>query len=249
MKRRVLSSVVCLSTFLSSIPFMAFAQGIDSTVGQATVIYQKSEIRDVDKLFERAKNGISDIESDKEINGETIQVLKNKEGKKRDVKLYRTTQKLKEIKLENGEIETQFATTVIASVSRAYDEKRSDSGSDRSVSVKSSSTLYWSNVTVKGVPSTQHQGASGSWAVQDFNISISNRQVELGAVGYSSESFALNQYHTYDTPNNTFDFPAPSSFKPVATAKRGFFGVNTKCTVKEISTGDTWSFIFTNKLP
>jgi len=168
-----------LSGFMVAASVPAFAVS-DVSVKESKLLYQSQEIKNVDKLFERAKNGVSDIESDKEGNGAVSQILKNKEGKQRDVRLYKTTQKLKEIKLANGETETQYATTVIASVSRTYDGNRSDSGSDVSVSVKSSSTFYWSNVTINGISCIKHQGASGSWVISDSNISISNRQVELG---------------------------------------------------------------------
>jgi len=169
--------------------------------GKSKVIIEKKEITDVDKLFDRAKNGISDIKDKKDIVPKAKGMAISKEsGRSVNAHLLSTTQLLKEEKLSNGDIVTTYATTNFAllpesellnaaqdTISIASDASYPNSAWDSTGGVKAYGTIYWNWSYNGGITyaSMSGQTNTGGWTLTS-GYSLSNKKITYGQSGMTA---------------------------------------------------------------
>jgi len=172
----VLSSL--LTVLILTTP--VFASSVNN-VAKSEVVYEKPLITDMDVLYEKATNGISDIKEGKIVHNAK---LTNKEkGQDKEIKTYSTTQLQKTTKDSNGNSVDTYVTTTFAVVNtsdleenvsnsssgtmtiQSYDGNKGDSKWDKTGGVKAYSTVYWNNSTYGSLSFVNMAGQTltGGW--------------------------------------------------------------------------------------
>jgi hypothetical protein len=219
---------------------------------QITVLEKYEEINDTDILFERAKKGITDFETIKTKES----ILKNsKTGEESKVKTYNTTQLLKVTKDKNGNKENAYKSTtfVFIYLPKITTDKISINGShsedpkyDPSYSVLASSTFYFTTTTVNGLEHIRLTSAKGNWTIKDNQVSIPERKVYMACNGYNASRFSISDQKITHEPNSfSFNYSAPSWWKPVCRTFDRSVGVGMWCKIRRIG-GDSWTFYYSN---
>lgn len=206
------------------------------------VLFQKDEIKDINELFQRAKNNKSDIN----IKFNPKATLKDDRGNIKKLATYHTTQWLKKLEYSNGAEENFFATTAFVVVPEStISSKYNDKLDPQTYGVKAYATIYWTNVTDNGTTYWKFTKASGGWQILDGTITISGMHVMLAEYGpspYGSVSHTKDYYPT----SNTFSYTTPSTWEPILPLGYVFdFGVNTWATLRHGS-GSPWELHMTN---
>ncbi|MGG4263740.1 hypothetical protein [Peribacillus simplex] len=210
------------------------------------IVYKKAEIKDLEKLYERAKDNINDRKT--EFNTEAEVTLNNKKIDEEKVDVSSTTQLLEQKEDSSGEIESYYATTTFVDDFTTQAEAAS-SGSrnankwDSSKGVKAYSTVYYNISTQDTVPFHDMTKVTGGWTRDDSSIALSGRKVELGQSGGSKGCGAVSQSKSYSPTGNTYSYTPPSSWCPVST-KVGSIGTNSTVTLKR--GGSTWTLKLVN---
>lgn len=223
MKKISLILFLLVFTLISITPVSGYEQG---KLSKEKVIYQKDEIKDLKKLERMALNGISDLKENPFTINSTIKEIdldspeKNKERK--NIKTVQTTQKLKEVELENGEIITDYSTTVFTT-NATY--SKTGSVTDPTISWRARATIHWSEKTENGIRYYKLNSTNGSWEQLDSQVFISNRLVRYGQVGPGCTATCTREARP---TSNTFSYTAPSSWPWVAKGTGyNLLGVNT----------------------
>lgn len=229
------------------------------------IIFSKEEITDIDTLYERAKEGITDIESlpfdnetvlikeeidNEEIKTEELNTMEIDDDKDNEevLETLSTTQKLKTIVYGDDETVDFYATTVFVDVTEedllevsqeftAAGEQEDDYNPNGTV--RSYSTIYWQD---RGSGSTREfrlTSASGGWTRIDSQVSISNRVARLGQTGETAKEY---------TPTaNTFNYSAPSTWNWLnRNSELNLIGCTTEITITRGTS--SWKQVFKNNL-
>jgi hypothetical protein len=210
------------------------------------VLYEREEIKDIDKLFERAKNNISDINEKK--NKFSASLENNNTKQKDDLTILSTTQLLKSVKKNDGTIVNSYSTTVFAVTPSADGSgSKNKNGWDSSYGIEAYSTYYYDYYNKSGGTSPGEYrdltSVKGGWKIHDSTISLSNRKVTLGASGTSYNGYYVQQITDKYPTGNSFSYSAPSSWEPVYMSN-GSVGVTTTVTLKRGSS--TWTLTLRN---
>ncbi|KJR45105.1 hypothetical protein UF75_4520 [Desulfosporosinus sp. I2] len=248
-------------TFLSSLVLIlgiAMPAFADSSVNLMPVkVIKNPAITDPHVLFQRAVNGISDLENKDLAPKSKAHISNNEDGISKDVKVYSTTQLLKEEKFKDGKTNREYATTSFAVV-KASDLKSSgkyyiqgslsDDEWDSTGSVNAYSTIRWSNVAdSNGVEHITMAGQtiSGGWSPLS-GFTVKNKTVTIGQIGVSSWGGYLSQSTPYSISDSslTFSKTASSSWKPVLADDTSTVGCSQTCTIYRGTSN--WTFTFTN---
>lgn len=233
-----------LSSFMLVASVPAFAAS-DLSVKEAKVIYQSKEIKDINKLLERAKNGISDI--DEATSSFDSEVIKHdKSGVKTEkIKTYKTTQKLSVEQLPNGDTVESFSTVAIASISG--DGSQYGTKDDDSLGVKAYSTIYWDYVyNGSGARYMKNKGVDGGWKISDSQLRVTNPIVRIGVTGIGLDNSNVQKSIDCIPSQLTYSFPAPSNWQAVKTAVSHKVGATIFATIKDTS-NQTWSLVLHNQ--
>lgn len=227
----VLMVVFSISSFSS-----VSASSLKPSESDGEIIFEASEIKDLSKLRERAKSGVTDkkgkVFSSTVDNEEQLAELGETDS-------YETTQKLKALKKSDGTIHEYYATTVFYDIyeketkenekkdkkenvpflgtvlnfintifvgTKVHAGSQSNSTSGASYSVRSYSTIYWENKTTNGVSYARLTRVTGGWTILDSSVSISNRKVEYGQTPLTNES------DTKNPTTNTFNYYTPTDW-------------------------------------
>jgi hypothetical protein len=237
----------------------------NTTNAQEKLIYEKEEITDLAKLFDRAVNGIEEFDLKRNnleqytltnditnigINKfnslENILTSKNSnDGIK--VSEYATSQLLKVEIDEDTEIKDYAITTFTiveeaASVSTLNSKSRE--GWDESIGVKAYSTIYVSVYTKNNYTYAKLSNGSGGWIVNDGSLTISNRKVILGTSGVPVGT----QKITHTPSSNSWSYTAPSSWESVITSSTYAVGITTDVTIQRRSGTNTWILRLVNQI-
>lgn len=241
----ILLTIFCLS--LLSINTTANNKSSDDEV-----LFEKEEITDLEELRELAKNGISDLEEEKEFIGklkmvdnvtneelavETQDLDVDVETEELDLETYQTTQKLKTIETTEGEEINYFATTVFNDIPTELLENeneedmqfsaaasKSEETKGASLSVRSYSTIYWDTKTSGYSTTYKLTKITGGWEILDNQVSITSKRVEYG------QTYPLDDENETKYPTgSTFSYTTPSSW---AYRSNGYFGGTTYATLK-----------------
>ncbi|HAJ3957195.1 hypothetical protein WD019_19040 [Fictibacillus sp. Mic-4] len=248
--KKALTSLTSLSLFclLAAAPANAASNDheIKSNKETPRVIYQAKEEKDINKLYKKAVNGVSDISVLDPLHNRAKWKLtpenKSAKAKNTDIDQYETAQILKVEKVGDTEVRniavTSFADVGIESISGS----QNGSKWDPSYSVKAYSTMYYTQ-TVKsdGLTYAKVTRGKGGWTNSDPQVYISSKKVILGTTGWP----AGTQTSTHYPSGSTFDYSV--SFDYVALSAGHAIGVTSSCTLKD--TSDTWSLKLNNNLP
>ncbi|TFJ92039.1 hypothetical protein [Lentibacillus salicampi] len=247
----------CILTITASFVLTLFVYGspVFAETTDEGVIYQSSEIKDVEKLFERAKHNISDIPKQ-----ELPQMVEQKgilKGDKtsKEINSQSTTQLLKkEIKPNDAQIQS-FATTSFNIVTGKDLDVTSRSGRkygedfDSSYGVRAYSTLYYDEVTdSNGKVHYDLTRVSGGWDVNDPTFNLSNQSVNYGAEGWSSyaNGYVRDQNSTRYLSGFSYTYYTPSSWYPITFDTSWYiFGMNSYTDISK--SGDTWELHLQNQ--
>lgn len=252
--------VMITSVFLllaTAVP--AFA---DYSVDRVTEkVIENPVITDQEVLFERAVNGISDLENEELAPKGEAYILNNEDGISKDVKVYSTTQLVKEETFKDGNINREYVTTSFA-VIKESDLKNSDEITTQghvddgkwdpyTATARAYSSYNWErfNDSFNAEHVAMSGTVSGGWELRT-GTTIKNKAVDIVQNGPSSwGGYHGNQIAPYSIPDSTFSFSksVPSSWQPVkADDTATVVGTHQKCTITR--GGSSWSFPFKNYL-
>ncbi len=244
--KKFVNFILIIVLVLTSAGAVYANQGQKSEPG-GKIVYQAKEIKDLDTLFKRAKDNITDLETGK-YEAKPIAKLKNKlTGNEKNVETYTTTQLLKKEILDNGKERKSYATTGFAEVTISVIKSRTDDGvEDIQDSVRAYSTIYWEEED-NGV---QLQSATGGWQfTNNGNTSMSDLKVVLGQAGFTIYGPYEQYYSSTYSVSSTWTKYASSSWDPVVDNAFDYVGATQQAKISEIYPGDDeWYFIFVNQI-
>lgn len=244
-----------LILFTLSSSYNAFA-------GENTASLKKEkEITDLDILYEKARNEISDNkEMDAQLQHNSTAILSGDKGTFSTNDILSTTQKLTSEQTSEG-LKESYVTTTFTNVN--LDELSKDSiiqpfadhgkeGYDNSKSVKAYSRIYYNTSTNGGLPHYAITKVTGGWISYDAYVSFKNAEVSItqqGTTKYSgcTNGYCNNQIVTKTVSGSTFTYTSPmTSWKPVTKNDFTLIAVKQKATLYDSSS--SWVFSFDNNL-
>ncbi|MBB2479714.1 hypothetical protein H5P36_05885 [Bacillus sp. APMAM] len=220
---------------------------------------KEKEITDLDTLYEKALNGITDNkEIDEQLKSTAILSGDNGTFSTNDVLI--TTQELISEQTDKG-LKESYVTTTFASVN--LDELRKESNIqpfadrgkedyDPTGSVKAYSRIYYDITTKDGQTHYAITKVTRGWTSYDAFISFKNTKVKIsqtGATKYSgcNAGFCDDQIETKTVSGSTFSYTSPmTSWKPVVNTTYTMIGVKQTATLYDNSS--SWNFTFDNIL-
>ena len=204
---------------------------------------QNEEITDVDILYQRAKNGITDLHLEQVPKAE----LKNvKTGEILDVDTFSTTQLLEAKTLGDGKQQKIYATTTFADVGPDSDPvKWPKEDWDKTISVRAWITLYIKVYEHDRIEYWGLQGAEGGWDnIDPSRIKIIKREKVTGQSGTKMNGRPFqDKVGPGSTSNLFFDNTSPWSTEAnaVCTVSNHVLGCTTKATMQAVNGGSTWA--------
>ncbi|WP_003541435.1 hypothetical protein [Desulfotomaculum nigrificans] len=205
------------------------------------VRFEKQIIKDVDTLYDRAQKGITDLDSkhkDKLFKYKAA-MIDEKNGNKKDVDVYETTQLYKQTEGEDGSITSYYATTIMAVP--YYDDSKYKSVSDGSGGVKAYGTFYWLTNYINGIEYVDMVYVDGGWTVGDSRLTVSDRKYWYGQSGFNLDRFFVqNTSPTYTTSSFTFARTVDSSWAPISLTTKYSIGLNSSCKITHTGNGSSW---------
>jgi len=247
--------LLLVSIVLFSFSVFPIGTSAEKIGNKEKVIQRFTEIKDINKLYERAKNGVSDVNREVEKNFVAKVVLQSTDGLENGtVQTYSTSQLLKVSEVNGDKIET-YATTTFYDISDLYNgnfqtnDSSNKSKYDSSISVRAYSTVYYTTSSIDGEDYTDLTKVSGGWTILDSTVSLSNRKVNFGATGWAKSGVGYVQQTSYNNPtSNSFSYSAPSSWAPISVVSTGrIFGVTTWVTLKR-GTNSVWELQLVNNI-
>lgn len=207
--KKSLLTITIISLFSLLLSTFCFASEAQPNEKEKKTIYKAEEIKDFDKLLERAQKGKGDL-SPFEIKSESKFINKEtKEAKK--VETYKTIQLL-EVITDGQETEEKYAATVIDIVNIDVSPMGTGSENDYTwdgdtFNVKAYSTIYYSYLyDDAGNKYYKMTRGTGGWEIHDPSVSISGRNVYLAQMGVNRNG---GLFATYDMP---IQYPSLNSF-------------------------------------
>ncbi|WP_110931587.1 hypothetical protein [Paenibacillus bouchesdurhonensis] len=252
MKAKKLFILTLVVVLFSSFGSISFAEPKADSGG--TVIYQAEEITDLDVLFDRAKNGISDVTNDSE---QALFVVQSPSDNNDNIKQYTTTQKL--LAVQNGEelvetfskvsflvITNDYNSSENGNLIRPFGSKEEEEW-DSGYGLRAYSKVNYTRTLNNNVYAYKLDSVSGGWDKSDSRYILSDRKVVYGISGNAQGSgigVSRSSGNLYPS-GNTFSYTAPSSWPALETNLK--MGVNTYITI-ERGTSSTWTLHHQNNL-
>ncbi|WP_374019087.1 hypothetical protein ABU162_04925 [Paenibacillus thiaminolyticus] len=231
--------IILMCVLLFTIPITpAFAK-----ITPSQVLFEAAEIKNVDTLIMRAKNGVSDIPHATVTLDAVVTKVKGSSIIEEKIETYSTTQKIKAVRSTSGALTESYVTTRVALIASDGNQYKSDN--DASLGVKAYSTVYWDYVTINNQSYIKHAGASGGWQINDSQLRVTNQLVKLGATGEGENGKLTTQIKEYHPSSFTFSYSPPSNWRPIKKDVFESIGVNTSCTISDYS--ESWSLTLNNK--
>lgn len=239
----ILSVVFMLSLFGNT----SFAQSVDPSNGE--IIYKADEITDINVLFERAKNGITDeIVNNFEENVSILGEVSDNDV----IRQFSTTQKLLEVK-KNNEIIESFKTVSFVVVSKENENSiiqpfgsKDEEQYDGTWGIRAFSTVYFTRGTNGTLYTYTMDSVSGGWDSIDPTYNLSDRHVRYGVTGNKVGGGYVSTYSDKYPTGNSFSYSATSAMS--VTVESGVrIGLNSYITIKR-GTNSTWDLNHQNNL-
>lgn len=190
------------------------------------IVFEVEPITDVNKLFERAKKGESDLIKEKiKPQSVLINLVTNEEVK---LKTFITTQKIKKVKSRDN-METDYYMTTVFAVS-SWDDLNYEQAWDSTGGVRGYATVYWKEPYYQGFKQWQITKADGGWNINDSTLTCTNRKVFIAENGWS-DKLQNNYYQEYPYANVGFTFNYTPFFEPIRAADLNAASVRTEATI------------------
>ncbi|MDO0824869.1 hypothetical protein [Desulfosporosinus nitroreducens] len=227
-----------------------------NTGSKSIVITENKQITDIDKLFDRAKKGISDIKDNDIVPQAKGEAISKESGISIKAHLLSTTQLLKEEQLPGGDIVKTYATTNFALVPEsqlldaaqgiASDSSLTDSDWDKTDGVKAYGTIYWNYSYNGGVKYASMAGQTnkGGWSPLS-GYSLSKKKVTYGQSGMTASNGAKTQSSSITPSALTWSYKVPSKWIPVKADSTSYMGQSAYALVSRGSS--SWGFWFYNR--
>ncbi|WP_227836461.1 hypothetical protein [Clostridioides sp. ES-S-0001-02] len=241
--KKVITSILSVLTMAILLPTNVNAEVKDSS--DMKVTYSEKQITDMNKLYDMAKNGISDVET----SNEKGIITSDKTGESMDVDAISTTQLL-EVKQSKDVVSKTYVKTIFLDTDTIKNnslrrDNKTESGWDKTGGVKATATVVYTTNSY-GTYNTyiKVSSASGKWTISDGQILISNRKVVLNQSGTRPNGgMGIVQAQNKTPTSNSFSYNFPSSWYPVARELAGYVcGPGMSCTLKR--GGSSWSFSY-----
>ncbi|WP_227482661.1 hypothetical protein [Clostridioides sp. ES-S-0001-03] len=234
------TSILSLLAMTILLPASVNASEVENSSMKVT--YSEKQVTDMNKLYDMAKNGITDVKSPNEKG-----IIKNERtGESMYVDAISTTQLL-EVKQSKDLTSKTYSKTVFLDTDTIKPLRKasiSEDGWDKTGGVKASGTVTYT--ISKGDGAFQYisvSKVSGNWSIADGQIRVTNRKVYINQTGFVSNGLGIKQQQRKDPTSNSFSYNAPSSWKPV-----GRDSLQYNCGFESSSTlvrgGSSWSFNF-----
>ncbi|WP_342436672.1 hypothetical protein NSS79_25570 [Paenibacillus sp. FSL L8-0436] len=244
--KRLLKSVTSLSILLLVFGNVSYAETAALPDKDEVVLYEATPITDMEVLFERAKNGITDLPLSKSAEEPSIkQILNNNKSQIQAepeigvVEYFSTTQKVKAVKIDEKIVDT-FSTTSFAILA---DGSKNETKWDSSGGVVAYSTVNYDTLTQNNIKHYKLVSVTGGWNIHDSSINLSNRTVTYGATGNSlgGGPYLSQIGGPHSISVNAFSFAAPTSWYYIAQPS-STIGVTSQVTLSRNSS--TWQLLF-----
>lgn len=238
--------------------------------GNFKVIEKHKEIKDIDKLLERAKNGVSDLDLDKK--GLKKGILKNKQtGEKTEIPVHTTSQLLETRKYENGKTVKRYAINKISildnkhfnnksnkpSVAKnknimlasnffspelllAYNDTKGSKSFDDTSTASCETTIY---VWVEDEIKWDMEKVEGEWTVYRSGATVNDksyRYCQTGSTGAHSVTQESPYYDVSDSELSFTDYVSTEWEPIIVEGAWHVIGCNTWATIHY--DGDQWEF-------
>lgn len=237
------------------------ASSSNNNVGHKIILSDHPEETNLNVLYDRAINGITDSTLKEKIPSPTVNIQRISSGNnyispaKLDVsstdlktKTYTTAQVLSTTETDDITTQNVAVTSFVTVQPLASSGSQSDSKTDSSISVRAYSTVHYSVKSIKGPDGIKETSASGGWKILDSSASLSGRTVLLGTSGLSTANgFGTVQKVTHDPSGNTWSYDTPSSWVYVLKGN-DYETVGATTTVTIHGHGSSWKLQFTNNL-
>jgi hypothetical protein len=253
MKKIFYSLSALLLIFTLSSSYNAFA------VENSTSLKKEKEIKDLDILYEKARNGITDNkEIEAQLSSEVI--LSGNKGTFSTNDVLSTTQKLTSELTGEGLEESYVTTTFVdvnldelrkESIIQPFADKGGEGYDPKTISVKAYSRIYYDTSNKDGLTHYAITKVTGGWQSYDAYVSFKNTQVQINQRGHSSYSgcsqgYCNDQTVTKPVSGSTFSYTSPmTSWNPIAKTDN-FTLLGTKQTATLYDQSSSWSFSFEN---
>ncbi|WP_025027464.1 hypothetical protein [Caldalkalibacillus mannanilyticus] len=270
--------MVLLFIALVATPITAFA--INENAGEGTkerskVIFSQEEVTDLNELFERAKRGQSDLKMDtilgskrRNIPEQTLQQisslnenpkakLRNSNGVEAEAEALATTQLLKTIENEEGNVVNYYVTDTFfiieeeqlhefAMNSYISEKDKGYSAWDSTYGIRAHSRIYYDDHSTVWQDYFLMVGVEGSWKSFDRNVTLSPNYVKMGNTGYikGSAKYTSQQIEEWFPDSLSFSYGAPSDWEP--TTGGDSIGATTRVDISGY--GDNWMIVLVNNI-
>lgn len=229
------------------LPFNAIAsKGEDA---EATVIFQHTEITDIETLAHRAFDRVSDIDADQH-----IQFQHNLHNENCDipVNVYSTSQLLKKELYSDGTIVSSMATTFISFIdnetllgeSLRANGTNSKEKWDSSIGVKTYLTVYYkSTENTQGQEGFYINKVTGGWTITDSTLAVTNKKYSYASNGQNLNgppNYISSQINS-DVSVTGWSFSKNTGFSYYINSEAGMYYVqaSTDCMISR--GGSSWS--------
>ncbi len=244
-KSKIITKVLCLSmSFCMLLGSSSFAKTPDSQV-----LIENKEIKNVEELSMRARQGINDFDISKlpEDLAKSKFIVGAKNGNKKISETHVTSQLLKKVKNGDTTVE-EYSVTFLSDITPMSSGTISDEQWDDSLSVRAYSTIYFTKAS--GPDTIILNRCTGGWQISDKTVNVSGRLVRYGTAGIGPTGY-VQQSQEKNPTTNTFDYTTGFTKTVFVSPPAGgswtapIVGVHTECTLKR-GTSSVWSIFFTN---
>lgn len=202
--------------------------------------------------------------------GQLLDFRKNiKTKQKKELKTYQTTQLLDIVEHIDGSVVKNYATTTFAIISSGdvpedqvtsnsfrimSSSPNSDDKWDPTYGVRAYSTIYWDDWTdPRGMDYYDLKKVSGGWDIQDSQISLTDREVTVGANGWVWNEFPpyQQQYEEFSPTPFTYNYSSAAgnwNFFPVSASEQYAVGSSSVATVHYKQSSNTYLLDFSNNI-
>lgn len=250
-----------LTTVLSVFVLLGFgtiSAGATENVKKEKVIFEETEITDLDVLFEKAKLETAKKKLNK--TNKTIQTEQTEEkkalliGDKNTVEVdtYSTTQHLKTTEIDGVEEKTYvtntFSEPTVEQLAIASSSPQNSSGTDGCMCVRANSSLYWTESQAGGIDYKKISKVAVSWTKLDSTVTLSDRKFQYALNGWTPYYGYIQQVSTMiSMSGDNISYLTNSSWKEVADTENFLMGVTSYITAKRGS-GSSWTYTLPNYL-
>lgn len=249
--KKVFVSFLSLTLVLILFGNVSFATPVEVPKDTEVVLYQAEQITDIDLLLERAKNGISDLESTSTQKQKLTLKLENNNSliekslvnqKLEEGELYSTTQLLKVVQKGEDVTETYSTTSIgILSAGSLYGTTDLLDGG-----VVAYSTVNFDRTANGGLYVYKLISVTGGWNRHDNTILLSNRIVKYAISGNKNGGgFASHSSGNIAETVNAFGYAAPSTWNSFESSNM-IMGVTTEITLTRGS--QQWLLLHPNNI-